>query len=71
MLIAWAVVLVASAVIGLAGGAYAWHVLRCAWRKSSMLCARITLSPIVTRVRAEQAEEREARRLLAGKAWIG
>lgn len=69
MLIAWAVVLVSSAVIGLVLGSYLWHVLRCAWRESSMLCAIITLSPIVTRVRAEQAEEREARRLLAGKAW--
>jgi hypothetical protein len=70
MLIAWVVVLVASAVIGLVAGAYAWHVLRCAWRESSMLCTIVTLSPIVSRVLAEQDEEREARRLLAGKAWV-
>jgi hypothetical protein len=69
MIAAWAVVITASAVLGLVLGAWLWNVLRLAWRESSQLCALITLSPLVRRVREEAAEERAARRLLAGKAW--
>ena len=69
MIVAWVVVLTASAVLGLVLGAWLWSVLRLAWRESSQLCALITLSPLVRLVRAEAAEEREGRRLLAGKEW--
>lgn len=63
--------LVVGLVLGsLAWHARAWHALRCAWRESSMICARITLSPLVARVREERAEERAGRRSLAGKTWV-
>lgn len=42
---------------------------RLAWRESTVALATITLSPVVAAVRAEAAEDREARRLLAGKVW--
>jgi len=70
MLIAWVTVLVASIVLGLLLGAWLCHVLRCAWRESSMMCAHISLSPLVARVREERAEERAGRRSLAGKTWV-
>lgn len=64
------VVALSALVVGLVLGSLAWHALRCAWRESSMICARITLSPLVARVREEQAEERAGRRSLAGKTWV-
>ncbi len=69
MLIAWVAIVGAGLVVGLVAGSYLAHVARLAWRESTVALATITLSPVVAAVRAEAADDREARRLLAGKVW--